>query len=100
MIAGHVDILEYLLEEGCNPNLVDMYGQSPLHVAALTGNLHAVTLLYEGMSLVIYNNTSSQEVHVYISFHSVLFYSSICQSEFCSKLFDSLLLDNCFLSSH
>ena len=75
MIAGHVDILEYLLEEGCNPNLVDMYGQSPLHVAALTGNLHAVTLLYEGMSLVIYNNTSSQGV--YISFHSVLFYTSI-----------------------
>ena len=47
-IAGHADVLKYLLEEGCNPNLVDMYGQSPLHIAALSGNLPAIKLLYQG----------------------------------------------------
>ena len=41
-------MLKYLLDEGCNPNLVDMYGQSPLHIAALSGNLPAIKLLYQG----------------------------------------------------
>ena len=46
-------MLKYLLDEGCNPNLVDMYGQSPLHIAALSGNLSAIRLLYQGESAIV-----------------------------------------------
>ena len=46
-------MLKYLLDEGCNPNLVDMYGQSPLHIAALSGNLSAIRLLYQGESAIL-----------------------------------------------
>ena len=46
-------MLKYLLDEGCNPNLVDMYGQSPLHIAALSGNLLAIKLLYQGESAIL-----------------------------------------------
>ena len=42
---GNIKVLEVLLEEGADINIVDRWGKTPLHLAVLTGNSQAATLL-------------------------------------------------------
>jgi ankyrin repeat protein len=54
MFSGHEAVLEYLLDVECSPNVVDMYDQSPLHVAVMSGHLGCVTLLMQGIILLFF----------------------------------------------
>lgn len=50
-VTGHLDIVQYLIGEGCDPNKADMYGVTPLHIAAMTGNVAAVNILVKGNNI-------------------------------------------------
>lgn len=41
--------MEYLIEKGCDVNIVDMYNVSPLQVAAMAGNREVVEVLLRGI---------------------------------------------------
>ena len=47
-LKGHHDVLQYLLDVKSSPDIVDMYCQSPLHVAVMSGHIKCVKLLVEG----------------------------------------------------
>lgn len=47
-MIDHTEIVEYLLNEKCAVNITDMYGTSPLHVAAMRGYLDCVIMLVLG----------------------------------------------------
>merc|ERR1719204_2801242 len=44
---GHVDCLEYLLENGANANKVDKKGFRPAHAAASKGNVKCLQVLHK-----------------------------------------------------
>ncbi|KAJ8302861.1 hypothetical protein KUTeg_019257 [Tegillarca granosa] len=44
----HTEVLQYLVNEGCDVNKSDMYDVSPLHIAAMTGNVEALIILING----------------------------------------------------
>ncbi|KAK7270235.1 hypothetical protein RIF29_23237 [Crotalaria pallida] len=46
-IQGHVDVIEFCVSIGGNPNFVDLNGWTPLHYAASQGHLNAVMCLLE-----------------------------------------------------
>lgn len=46
-IRGHVEVIQFCVSIGGNPNVVDHKGWTPLHCAALEGHLEAVECLLE-----------------------------------------------------
>ncbi len=44
-VAGNVDVMQWLLEQGCDVNSKDKLGETPLHKAASHGHERAVNLL-------------------------------------------------------
>lgn len=44
----HIDIVEYLIQHGCNVNKTDINNVSALHIACQKGNYDAVRLLLNG----------------------------------------------------
>ena len=44
---GHVNIMNTLIEEGCNLNMRDVFEETPLIVAAFSENTAGTSLLYE-----------------------------------------------------
>lgn len=53
-VSGNVKVLEVLLEEGANKDIVNRWGETPLHQAVVSGNLLAVeTLTKAGASLSV-----------------------------------------------
>jgi hypothetical protein len=49
-IGNHVEVVRFLLSERCNPNAKSQEGQTPLHLAAQSGNELMVTVLFENGS--------------------------------------------------
>lgn len=52
--AGHVQVLSMLVKAGQDPELEDSYGQTPLHLAALRGNMDAAEFLIMEVYIYIY----------------------------------------------
>lgn len=44
----HIDIVEYLIQHGCDVNKTDINNVSALHIACQKGNYDAVRLLLNG----------------------------------------------------
>lgn len=44
----HIDIVEYLIQHGCDVNKTDINNVSALHIACQKGNFDAVRLLLNG----------------------------------------------------
>lgn len=44
----HIDIVEYLIQHGCDVNKMDINNVSALHIACQKGNYDAVRLLLNG----------------------------------------------------
>ena len=44
----HLDIAQWLMDNGCNIHSLDMYGVSPVRVAAIERNVDAIKLLVKG----------------------------------------------------
>ena len=42
---GHVQVLSMLVKEGQDPEVEDVYGQTPLHLASLRGNVDVAEYL-------------------------------------------------------
>ena len=69
--TDQVDSVQLLLDYGCDPNIPDMYGKTPLHVipfmcsGSIQDQQHCVQLLLQGMSGSILRNEQ---------FSSILFF--------------------------
>ncbi len=46
-MKGHVSIMQFLLRHGADINGQDKFGATPLHLASITGNAHAVRYLLQ-----------------------------------------------------
>jgi ankyrin repeat protein len=46
--TGNTDILQLLLKRGASPQILDLQGRSPLHLAAWSGKAACVKLLLDG----------------------------------------------------
>ena len=44
--AGHIDVVQLLLDAGANSNALDKYDISALHVAAKAGQIECLKLLF------------------------------------------------------
>ena len=53
---GHTGVIEFLLEKGADPASQDSFGQTPLHWAAIGGQLEAVKILLKHGSLLEVKN--------------------------------------------
>lgn len=51
-VAGHYEVAKYLIEAGCDINIQDADGWTPLHCAASCNNLPLVKLLIENGALI------------------------------------------------
>lgn len=58
VVAGHYEIAKYLIEAGCDINVQDSDGWTPLHCAASCNNLPLVKLLIENGALIYATTTS------------------------------------------
>jgi len=47
VVNNHFDMLEYLLKSGADPNIPNIYGESPLYQAVDIGNHRVINLLLE-----------------------------------------------------
>jgi ankyrin repeat protein len=67
--GGHTNVIQELVEKGCNLNAVNTYGCTPLHIAAAHGRLESVTLLLGlkavNVSLTGHNGNISQDRPAY-----------------------------------
>ena len=50
-ILGHVDVIKYLIEAGCDPLCKNVYGNTPAHLAALNDHLPALKYFIEQLKL-------------------------------------------------
>lgn len=57
VVAGHYEIAKYLIEAGCDVNVQDSDGWTPLHCAASCNNLPLVKLLIENNALIYATTT-------------------------------------------
>lgn len=58
VVAGHYEVAKYLIEAGCDINVQDSDGWTPLHCAASCNNLQLVKLLIENGGLIYATTTS------------------------------------------
>lgn len=58
VVAGHYEVAKYLIEAGCDINVQDSDGWTPLHCAASCNNLPLVKLLIENGALIYATTTS------------------------------------------
>ena len=56
--SGHGDVVKFLLEYGCSPNLQNHQHSTPLHLAAEKGHIQVVEVLlsYPDTNLVSYHS--------------------------------------------
>lgn len=59
VVAGHYDVAKYLIEAGCDINVQDSNGWTPLHCAASINNLPLVKLLVENGALIYATTTGN-----------------------------------------
>ncbi|CAG2105458.1 unnamed protein product [Medioppia subpectinata] len=59
--AGHLDIVVYLVENGCDVNAQDSDGWTPLHCAASCNNLSMVKFLVESGACIFATTLSDEE---------------------------------------
>ena len=48
VFSDNLDVAQWLIDNGCNIHSVDMYGVSPIRVAAIERNVPAIKLLIKG----------------------------------------------------
>lgn len=58
VVAGHYEVAKYLIEAGCDINVQDSDGWTPLHCAASCNSLPLVKLLIENGALIYATTTS------------------------------------------
>lgn len=65
VFSSHIDILEYLLKKGFNPNIACHSGETPLFDATRRGNLEIAKLLIaNGASVKITNHKGESVIHL------------------------------------
>ncbi|RDH39931.1 MAG: hypothetical protein CFE62_006395, partial [Candidatus Aquirickettsiella gammari] len=90
---GHIEIIEYLLEQGYNLEAKDIFGNTPLHVAVLEKKLNAVKyLLDKGANLKAVNNLGETPFQVSLAKNNrpLIKYFSEQQNEEVGSLFDAI----------